>query len=81
MRRRELWDALGFEAEGKLFDDGVGENLSGDTLYLKLGLGRVACERVIEGELEIFSLAHVCDSVVLHTAERSRDGLSLSIED
>ena len=71
---------LGFYAEGELFDDGVGEDLAGDAFHFELGLGWIAGERVVEGELEVLSLAHVGDAVVLHAAEGSSDGLALGIE-
>jgi len=51
----------GFEAEGELFDDGVGEDLAGDALDLELGRGGVGCERVLEGEEEVLTLADIGD--------------------
>jgi len=71
----------GFEAEGELFDDRVGEDLAGDALDLELGRGGTGCERVLEGEEEVLSLADIGDPVQAHAAERSGDGLALGIED
>ena len=34
-----------------------------------------------QGELEVFSLAHVLDAGVLHAFERAVDGLPLGVED
>ena len=70
----------GFEAEGELFDDRVGEDLAGDALDLGLGMGGITGEGVVEGELEVLALADVGDAVVLHAAERAGDGLALSVE-
>src|ERR1700677_3910609 len=78
--RRGDWAESGFEAEGKLLDDRVGEDLAGDALDFELGPGRIGGEGVVEGELEVFSLADVGHAVVLHAAERAGDGLALGIE-
>jgi hypothetical protein len=77
-----FWEggSSGFEAEGELFDHGVGEDLAGDTFDFKLRLRGVLRQRVVECELEVFSLADVGDSVVLHAAERASNGLALGIE-
>lgn len=70
---------LAFDAEGKLFDDGVGQNLGGDALDLCFrGFG---VDSVFKGEEEILSLADVADAFVLHATECIGDGLALSIED
>ena len=70
---------LGLDAEGELFDDGVGENLAGDAFDLGLGLGTI--EAVFEGEEEVFALADVSDALVVHATERSGYGLALGVED
>jgi hypothetical protein len=68
-----------FEAEGELFDDGVGENLGGDAFDL---VPR-SCwlQTVFEGEEKVFALADVVDAFVLHAAEGVGDGLTLGVED
>jgi hypothetical protein len=70
--------ALGFEAEGELFDDGVGEDLAGDALDFELGLG--GGESIVEGEEKVFPLADVGDAFVVHATERAGYGLALSVE-
>ena len=70
----------GFETEGELFDDGVGEDFAGDALDFKLRLRWILRERVVESQQEVFSLADVGDAVVLHTTERAGYSLALSIE-
>ena len=69
---------LGFKPEGELFDDGVGEDLARDPVHFEFGCFR--CERVVEGEQEVLSLADVGDAFVFHATEGSGDGLALSIE-
>src|ERR1035437_5839150 len=71
----------GFETEGELFDDGVGENLASNALYLELGRSGVRCERVFEGEEEVLALTDIGDAIQAHATERSGDGLALGIED
>ena len=74
------WEKLGFEAEGELFDDGVGEHLAGDALDFELGLGWIGGESVVEGEEEIFALADVGYAFVVHATERAGYGLALGVE-
>ena len=80
MRPRGKPAVAGFEAEGKLLDDGVGKDLAGDALDFGVSRGGVLGEGVFEGELEVLSLADVRDSAVLHTAEGAGDGLALGIQ-
>ena len=74
-------DRSGFEAEGELFDDGVGEDLAGDALDLDLGRGGIGGQLVGEGKLEVLSLADIGDAFVFHAAERAGYGLALGVED
>jgi hypothetical protein len=78
--RLDVARVSGFEAEGELFNDGVGEDFAGDSLDFKLGLCGVAGERVFEGKQEVLSLANISDARILHAAERASDSLPLSIE-
>ncbi len=67
------------DAEGEVFDDGVGEDLAGDAFDFGVGGGWI--EAVFEGEEEVFALADVGDAAVVHAAERSGYGLALGVED
>src|SRR5450432_1991506 len=73
-RYRLLFD--NFEAE--FLNDGVGEDVLGDTLHL--GLGFVASHSV-ECEHEEFSLTNVLNLSVTERAQRALNCLSLGIED
>jgi hypothetical protein len=75
-RARDVW-GLGFEAEGVFLDDGVDEDLAGDAFDFGGGLG---FGEIVEGEEEVFPLADVLDSLVVHAAEGLGDGLALGVE-
>src|SRR5271170_5214924 len=53
-----------FEVESKFFDHRIGEDFTRDTLNLCPGSGGV--ELVAELQHEVFSLADIFDSLVLH---------------
>jgi hypothetical protein len=50
---------LGFEAESKVFDHGVGENFARNAFYLKLCPCWITSKGIVEGQLEVFSLADI----------------------
>ena len=70
--------ASALEAEGELFDDGVGEDLGGDAFDLLAGGGGV--EAVGQREQKVLTLADVGDASVGHAAESVGDRLALCIE-
>ena len=72
----DLWSV--FQAEARLFDDGIGEDLAGDAGDLGFRLG--TADAVIEREHKVLSLPYIGDSAVLHLPQRIRNCLPLGIQ-
>lgn len=70
--------ALVFDDDAILFDDGVGEHVSGD--FVEAGLGFLAGES-IEFDFEDLALADIADFGMSEGAEATGDGLPLGVED
>lgn len=66
------------QGKPELFDDGVGEHLTGDPFDFSLGL--FAGESSLQRELEVLSLAYALQSFVAHFLESALNGLALGIE-
>src|SRR6266496_1806773 len=69
---------LVFEGETKLLNHRVGQDIARDALDLTLRLifGKTAVER----DFEVFTLAHVLQSLVAHLIQSALDGLALGVE-
>jgi len=67
-----------FEGEAKLFDHRVGQDLAGDPS--DFGLRFRAAQAAVEGQLKVFTLADLVQTLVTHLLKRTVDRLALRIQ-
>src|SRR3546814_1030510 len=65
------------KVDGVVFDDGVGEQPAAHLVYL---VARLLWVRLVQANLDVFTLAHLVDALKAERFQGMADGLALRVE-